>query len=720
MHARNLESARALTGRAMEAVWLLTVFLVPLAFAPPQWLQAYIQLPKVVLLRVLVGVLAVVWVFHWAVAPSQAGRRGTLHTLSSHGPGRWVLAAATAFMAANVLGTLLSASPRISLWGKVPAQDGYGLYAMACYFTLFLAIATNLRTDAQLTRLLGVVAASGAIAGVLGILQYSGLGLTDIGYSGTARVSSTFGNPIFFGAALVITAPVTLALAVRPDVARSVPWKAGWTTALAVQLTAMVLTFSRGPWVGLGVALVGFMVLVLACLPRRCMLQALALLGTGCIAAAIAAGALPARPVQDADELTPERRLASIYPDVAGGGLNNRLAIWRASLQVVAARPWVPFASLPLPWVRPVTGYGPELYRYVFPLRATAESLGRTGLPSYAHNFFVHELVELGYLGALAWAAVIAALLFSAGQVLLRRKGALAEWRKLAVVAIAAATAGRVVEQMTGIAQAGDLTLFWALLGAGVALAPAAGPDPCQTAPMPGQRLAPARLALALAVAVAVLGLAWTRGIAYARADMAAAAGLGQRDAAEALALTDRAIGLAPDVASYYLQRADLLESLASLAQDVEARAGFAEEAYASALLAYRADPLSVVTRMWLARTALGLARLGYEGKSEEALRLYQELVAMAPGLTQLHALLAVAYIEQGRPSEGLEVLDRLLALDLEAEERAQALYLKGAAYKELGMVDTAVQSLQQSLQLPGDAQVTAAARSLLAELQGN
>ncbi len=720
----NLEEARALAGRAMEGVWLLTVFLVPLAFAPPQWLLAYIQLPKVVLLRSLVGLLAVLWAFHWAMAPSRAGRQGTFSALSAPTPRRWVLVATAAFMAASILGTLLSASPRTSLWGKVPGQDGYSLYSMACYFVLFLAIAANLRSEAQLTRLLGAMAASGAIAGVLGILQYTGLGLTEIGNSSSARVSATFGNPIFFGSALVMTIPVALALAARPGLTASIAWKAGWTTALALQLTAMVLTFSRGPWVGLGVALACFMGLAAVCMPRRGFLQATALLGAGCAVAAMAAAALPAPLAGDAAELTLETRLASIYPEVVGGGLNNRLAIWKASLQVAAERPWVPFTSLSLPWARPILGYGPELYRYVFPLRATAESLGQTGLPSYAHNRLVHLLVELGYTGALAWAAVIAALLLSAGHAILWRRVVLSRWRGLALVAIAAATAGRAVEQMTGIAQAGDLTIFWALLGAGVALlavAPeSAAAEGCKSGPTPRTGPVLVRLALALAVAVAVLTLAWTRGIAYARADMAAAAALRQRDAVQALALMDRAISLAPDMAPYYLQRADLLESLASRAQDAQASASFAEEAYASALLANQADPLSLWTRMWLARTSLGLARLGYEGKGEEALRLYQELVSVAPALVQLRALLAVAYIEQERPSEGLQVLDSLLTLALRPDERARALYLKGTALKELGMVDTAVHSLQESLQLRGDDQVASAARSLLAELQGN
>ena len=57
--------------RAMEFLWLLTVFLVPLAFfdrnyAKSETIIAYVEVPKVALLRTLVGMMAVLWLIDWA------------------------------------------------------------------------------------------------------------------------------------------------------------------------------------------------------------------------------------------------------------------------------------------------------------------------------------------------------------------------------------------------------------------------------------------------------------------------------------------------------------------------------------------------------------------------------------------------------------------------------------------------------------------------------
>jgi hypothetical protein len=56
--------------RGMEALWLLTLFLVPLAFfdrdyAKSETIIAYVEVPKVALLRTLVGMMAVLWLIDW-------------------------------------------------------------------------------------------------------------------------------------------------------------------------------------------------------------------------------------------------------------------------------------------------------------------------------------------------------------------------------------------------------------------------------------------------------------------------------------------------------------------------------------------------------------------------------------------------------------------------------------------------------------------------------
>ena len=91
-------------------------------------------------------------------------------------------------------------------------------------------------------------------------------------------------------------------------------------------------------------------------------------------------------------------------PDVLGQeeqaqtsrGTSYRGDIWSASSRLSLFRPWFDYEPLSLSYIRPVIGYGPEMFKYTFPLETP---LG--GLLSQAHNFFIHHWVEQGCLGTI-------------------------------------------------------------------------------------------------------------------------------------------------------------------------------------------------------------------------------------------------------------------------------------------------------------------------------
>ena len=63
--------------RSIEALWLLTVVLVPLAFlgrsegqnfyAVSEAVIGYVEVPKIALLRTLVGLMAILWLIEWGI-----------------------------------------------------------------------------------------------------------------------------------------------------------------------------------------------------------------------------------------------------------------------------------------------------------------------------------------------------------------------------------------------------------------------------------------------------------------------------------------------------------------------------------------------------------------------------------------------------------------------------------------------------------------------------
>ena len=60
----------------MEGLWLLTAALVPLILVPPDSMIVYHYVPKVALLRTLVGLMTILWVLEWALrGPLQLAHR---------------------------------------------------------------------------------------------------------------------------------------------------------------------------------------------------------------------------------------------------------------------------------------------------------------------------------------------------------------------------------------------------------------------------------------------------------------------------------------------------------------------------------------------------------------------------------------------------------------------------------------------------------------------
>ncbi|HJN88630.1 MAG TPA: hypothetical protein QGI03_16025, partial [Dehalococcoidia bacterium] len=129
--------------RGLESLWLLTVVLVPLAFVERGDLIsasaiAYLEVPKIALLRTLAGLMAMLWLTQWAVQTQfsfghligpgsslfepRAWARGLFRWLGDQ-PTRWLTLAVIFFLCTILISTLLSASFEVSLWGEVPGED---------------------------------------------------------------------------------------------------------------------------------------------------------------------------------------------------------------------------------------------------------------------------------------------------------------------------------------------------------------------------------------------------------------------------------------------------------------------------------------------------------------------------------------------------------------------------------------------------------------------
>ena len=816
-------------------MWLLTLILVPLAFLSPTYVLseaviAYVEVPKIAVLRTLVGMMTILWLLEWGiqggiplVGPEgfkslQAIPKNWLPRLKGwlrERPGRWVFLMVWFYLGATLISTIFSASFRVSLWGEVPGQDGFTAYTTLALVLLFAVIATHLKTGVQLGRLLGTLVVVGILVSGYGVLQHYGndfLGILEATGGSRNAVTSFMANADFSGAAMFLPLTISLALAAatlkEPVIGKSgvwaqvMPWvlsgaaAAFWVLALAVQLLGLAFTLTRGSWVGALAALVVFLLLAAIfggwrALGRAGLVLGLAsgatlialqwpgsiswftggvglaliliLMGTlGVTAAFVARGAvggyalglgrvLPwsgmalgsmtvlavvallalgslgedslfAKVGGDTPAARVLSRFGSVRSEVVSGSLTGRGDIWTASWRLIQVRPWFEYEELSLPWLRPIVGYGPDLFRYAFLL----ESLAKGGLPmepNHAHNVYIHQTVEQGVLGLLASVGIFAVPLLVGGYQLLRGRRNYSLLQLLLLIGLLATFAGRSIEQTVGLARVSDLTIFWVLLAAIVALpraltASLSEPETLEPKTRGVIRNAArgrhrrnrgrsrgrrgvenidwAMFSRFMVIAVLVGGIATVTGlrtVSYPRAAVAAGQAVKnfqQGDYQGALAGLERASQLAPDVSVYYTHQSSIYAAFLKNPRGVrehECSLGMGGVPYETCLVqkTYLVNRASVDQRPYYWRSRLALANSALAlGFNDEAIRLYTEVVATVPNSWPLQNRLAEAYIDVGQPERAVEVLRESLAITGESRMPGQTRQLLELANQKL------------------------------------
>jgi hypothetical protein len=545
------------------------VALVPLAIARESWIDAYTQVPKVFALRTLTLLLLAALTARSTLAFLASDRkltvgRGWRASATAH-PAGLVLLAAAAVVYANLLATALSPIPQVSVAGADAGRAGGGLATFASYAVAFAAVAGYLRTRAQLLRLLWVIVGAAWLLSIYGIGQHFGIDWFLADAAPAIRVPLTFGNAIFAASVLTMTIPLSLGLSATLN--RRAARILGGAALVAPQVAAITFTLTRGSWIGLGTALAIFLTLTAWTTGRHAAVRSTIVLGLG-IAATLFLVTIPTSEQTTGTNLVTSR-LVSIPESVSvQGGLSSRYAIWGTTIDAWWSSPWpdtnqqLTLPTLTARLIRPLVGYGPDTYAYVYPLAGDTLNGGRA---EYAHNFILHSAIEIGILGAIAYLGLIAALGLVLFRLLQRAKLArTADWRTPLLVGLAAALVGRSVEQIAGVAQPTDLLLSWVLAGIVVAVASERfghSPVASTNQPYPASNRRWYLALIGAAVFLGSLAFVWTEVVledAYgarlaARAHEASSVG----EVAQADDLLSEAIALSPGAAVSRLGLAD-------------------------------------------------------------------------------------------------------------------------------------------------------------------
>jgi hypothetical protein len=493
--------------RATEAGWLAAVGLIPLAMAHEQWMFLSVSVPKIFLLRTAALYLALLMFWKLTLSMGSVLARGRFRLVA--GQARLVFVAVGGMLAANLASSLLSLAPSVSIGGIDAGGAGSSVLNVTSHLVIFAVMATHLRTREQISRLLAVVLATAAAMSLLAIGQRFGIDPFQANPVPTARVPMTSGNPLFAASVLVMMIPLSMSAFLMFQGAFPVLWRAiASTSLLSIQLIAIGLTLSRGPWVALAI---GILVFVALCWRLFGSKQAASIGSTVLVSLTIAGLFLSAIP--EAGQ-TAASRIESLTEGTlltAGSG-GERVEIWTTATSIFTHPQWVSDSSVPNAGsasVRRIFGWGPDLFTYPYQVaRDTSSKPNDDG-----HNLLIHTLVELGLLGVLAYVTLGVALAITL-VLIARATPRMQMWQGFLLAGLAGAFTARVAEQMVGVAQESDTLIAWVVAALIVAMATPPSTHPAQPLHRFQKRniLAPVGIASAFVV-TGLVGVFWWQSI---------------------------------------------------------------------------------------------------------------------------------------------------------------------------------------------------------------
>jgi len=246
----NSTKLSAFCDKVLEMGWLLALVITPLFF--DVYSSRVFEPDKLTTLRTVALIMAAVWVVR-TIEELVNGRRETEITW------RTPLVLPTLFtVLVYFLSTALSVTSRVSMMGSY--QRLQGTYTTLAYVVVFLIVLLELRTKAQLDRLITVVILNSLPIALYGLIQRNRLDPLPWGGDVTRRVASNMGNAIFVAAYLIMAALPTLArvmdafrsiLTDEDAEAADIVRAASYIFIFLVQLIAIWYTKSRGPLMGL-------------------------------------------------------------------------------------------------------------------------------------------------------------------------------------------------------------------------------------------------------------------------------------------------------------------------------------------------------------------------------------------------------------------------------------------------------------------------------------
>ena len=417
--AANLPAILAMVAdNVAEAAWLASVVVVALHFNLHTF--TIFEADKIAMFKVLAALLLAALLLRISVW------RYSGHTATASEMAAAIPPASAGIAVALLLSTGLSIAPQISWHGTY--MRAHGAVMELCLLAVLVAQCVGLRRPAQLQRLLDTIVLAATISALYGILQHLKLDPAEWGQAFLGdRVSSTQGNPIFLGAYLVLTLPLTLACALQTLLRSTGGMRNHAQAALqllsaTIQVLAIWFTGSRGPLLGIAAGCLFMAICQAAALNNRKAL--LALFGVaGAVLLFLYALNIPNGPLEALRDRPYLGRLAHVWDTTnrTESSTQVRIETWRHAKDALLTTPALIYADGTVDtWsrLRLLIGYGPETAGFVLPPSYRTE-FHNALFSDRAHNMLWDTLLTTGIIGAVAaywlWATLANKLLLQLG-----------------------------------------------------------------------------------------------------------------------------------------------------------------------------------------------------------------------------------------------------------------------------------------------------------------
>lgn len=720
------------TGRLefwFEAMWLSALAVIPLLFSYRSSLATYDEAKSYGLHFFALVTLVLLT---WGAAARYFEARRRSEPIESIDVLAWLkadranllLAAIALFTFAYVVSTVLSPMPYFSFWGVAPASSGYNLYSFLSIMVILAAVVTKMRTVNQIWRLLYVIAGIGTLTSIYAASQHFGWDPLWQGAAWDGRVIASFGNPIYFGAYLVMSIPITATIGMRLVVQHASKRAfACVIIALGLQFAAMWFTGSRGPLVGL-LAGSGFAAIsMITFMPLRQVMSAAALT----VISLLVAAALIFAPGDDTGARSLQFGAELSNPETSDGtgrieaGLSGRAEIWGEVLDLATGWNRLPPDEGTAKLLRPLFGFGPDMLRFSSSL--VAEPRASLEIVDHAHNRVLQVLMEQGWVGFAVFLFAVGLagwLLLLVWRYLFReRANETVKLELLPFVAVAGALVAAAVEQLSGVGRASDLITSWVLVGLLIVLFRSVTELRKLESVVGGEvsgSLSSARRQ-ARSKETSLSGFAFGAGLIVAviavttfflvdgqmlLASRVAAGSEGAVDANAAYVALNRARETAPQVEQFTTFTADILIKDARKHLEIgqqRAAADSAETAFGILLEYHNRNPLAIRTRILLAETAALLVEIGAVDYTDEMILRYEQLAQQFPNEAEVLAVVANAYASAEMFDKSLAMTDRAIALEAITMPIPQAWWVKGKVYERLDRDDDAVAAFETAIE---------------------